>query len=128
MVVLALLALAQAAVGDPGQATYHGQCFYPPILGDPRPGEVRILCDQVATDETGVEFVDSTWDVRMVRFAGYWEGNILAVRSVTSRTGATVEARGACRIDRANGKVSVIACTAVTHGRSWIGNFRVSKI
>lgn len=128
MVVLSLLALAQAVVGTTPAATYDGQCIYPPVLGEAGPGEIRVTCSRVATDGTGIDFVDREWDARMVRFSGYWDGNILAVRSVTPRSGATVEARGACRIDKANGAVSVIACTAVTGGRTFVGNFRVSKI
>jgi hypothetical protein len=98
------------------------------VLGDPRPGEVRVSCDRVATDKTGVDFVSRAWDTRMLRFSGEWDGDLLKVRSITPRSGAALQARGVCRVDSANGEVSVIACTAVAGGRSWIGNFKVSRI
>ncbi|MXO59916.1 hypothetical protein GRI89_10230 [Altererythrobacter salegens] len=127
MSLLAILALAEAAVSG-APATYDGRCMYPAVLGDPRPGEVRLSCSQVDTDDEGIDFVDREWNSRMMRFAGIWDGDLLKVRSVTPRTGATLEARGVCRVDHTNGAVSVIACTAVAGGLSWIGNFRVSKI
>ncbi|WP_305097712.1 hypothetical protein [Croceibacterium aestuarii] len=127
MSLFAFLALAQGAVADV-PTSYDGQCIYPPVLGDPRPGEVRLTCSRVITDGAGIDFIDREWDSRMMRFAGVWDGDLLKVRSVTPRTGAALQARGVCRVDYADGAVSVIACTAIAGGRSWIGNFRVSCI
>jgi hypothetical protein len=128
MIALSLVVLAQAAFAPTPAASYDGQCIYPPGLGEPRGEEVRVTCNRVATDSGGVEFHDRNWDARMLRFSGEWAGDRLTVRSVTPRRGSTVEARGLCRIYHANEAVSVIACTAVSGSRSWIGNFRVSRL
>jgi hypothetical protein len=108
-------------------ASYDGECLYPPGLGEPR-GELRVSCNRVVTDGDGVEFRDRNWNARMARFSGEWDGDRLTVRSVRLRTGAAIEARGLCRTYYANEEVSVIACTAVSGGRSWIGNFKVSRV
>ncbi len=126
--LLPLLAFAASAFAAPTPAGYDGQCFYPPGLGDPAPLEVRVTCDHVSTDANGMEFSDTNWDARMLRFSGEWQDERLTVTSVTQRNGQVFEARGLCRIYRTNEEVSVIACTAVNGARTWIGNFRVSRI
>jgi len=126
--ILPLLALATSAFADPGPVGYEGRCFYPPGLGDPAPLEIRTNCDRVETDAQGVDFLDTAWDARMLRFAGDWDGGRMTVTSVTQRNGETFAARGLCRVYRANEKVSTIACTAVNGARSWVGNFQVSRI
>lgn len=128
MSLLALLLFAQSAFAAAPAASYDGQCIYPPGLGEPRPGEVRVTCSRVVLDAGGVDFIDRAWNRRMLRFSGQWEGDRLTVRSVTPRSGSTVEARGLCRTYYAEEEVSVIACTAVSGGRSWIGNFQMSKL
>ena len=128
MSLSALLLIAQSTFAALPADGFDGQCIYPPGLGDPRPGEVRVTCNRVELDEGGVDFVDRSWNRRMLRFAGEWEGDRLVVRTVTPRTGATLEVRGLCRTYHANEAVSVIACTAVAGGRSWIANFKVSRL
>lgn len=128
MSMLALALLAQSAFGVPPAASYDGQCIYAPGLGEPRGGEVRVTCDQVVTDAGGIDFRSAAWDARMMRFAGNWEGDRLTVTSIVPRSGSPVEVRGLCRRYYANQQVSVIACTAVAGGRSWIANFRVTRI
>ena len=128
MTFSALLLLAQVAFGAAPGASYDGQCIYPPGLGEPRGDEVRVTCNRVNVDGAGVDFVDRSWNRRMLRFSGQWEGDRLTVRSVTPRDGRMVEARGLCRTYYANEEVSVIACTAVSGGRTWLGNFKVSRI
>jgi hypothetical protein len=128
MSLLPLIALAQAAFGSAPAASYDGQCIYPPGLGSPRPGELWVICSEVATDADGVDFRDRGFDRSMLRFSGEWGGDRLTVRSVTPRTGGPVEARGLCRTYYVDGEVSVIACTAVSGSRSWAGNFKVSRL
>ena len=128
MSLLALALLAQSAFAAPPPASYEGECVYAPGLGEPRAGEVRVTCDQVTTDAGGIDFRTSAWDVRMLRFAGTWDGDRLTVASVVPRSGPPVEVRGLCRRYYANERVSVIACTAVAGGRSWIANFKVTRI
>ena len=128
MPLFTILALAQSAFGAMAPAEFDGQCLYPPGLGEPRGGEVRVTCSRVALDASGVNFIDRAWNRRMLRFAGEWNGDRLTVRSVTPRSGAALEVRGLCRIYYANEEVSTIACTAVAGGRSWIGNFKVLRI
>lgn len=128
MSLFPLLLLAQSAFAAAPAASYDGQCMYPPGLGEPQPGEVRVTCSRVILAENAVDFVDRAWNRRMLRFSGQWEGDRLTVSSVTARSGSTVEARGLCRTFRADEQVSVIACTAVSGSRTWIGNFKVSRL
>ena len=128
MILLPLIALAQGAFAAAPAVTYDGQCVYPPGLGEPRPGEVWVTCSQVVRNSDGLDFRDRAWDRSMLRFSGEWDGDRLTVRSVVPRTGGPVEARGLCRMYYAEEAVSVIACTAVSNGRSWIGNFKVSRL
>ena len=128
MSLLPLIALAQAAFGAAPQASYDGQCVYPPGLGEPRSGEVWVTCSRMTTDADGVDFRDRGWNRSMLRFSGEWDGDRLTVHSITPRTGRPVEVRGLCRTYYANEQVSVIACTAVSGSRSWIGNFKVSRL
>ena len=127
MALSSLLFLAQAAFTPAPGVSYDGQCIYPPGLGEPR-GELRVTCTRVVTDADGVEFRNRSIGVRMARFSGAWNGDRLTVRSVRLRTGSSFEARGMCRVYHANEQVSVIACTAVSSGRSYIANFMVSRI
>ncbi|MGX7896257.1 hypothetical protein [Tsuneonella sp. HG222] len=126
--LLIVLALATSAFADPPPSAFDGRCFYPPGLGDPVPLEVRTTCNRVVTGPQGVDFLQTAWDARMLSFSGRWEEDRLVVETVTERSGRSYEARGLCRIYRADEEVSVIACTAVQGARSWIGNFRVSGI
>ena len=128
MALLTILALAQSAFGAAPAAEFDGQCVYPPGLGEPRPGEVWVTCSRVRLGPDGIDFIDRAWNRRMLRFSGEWQGDRLTVRSVTPRSGATLEVRGLCRTYYTDEKVSVIACTAVAGGRSWLGNFKVSRL
>jgi hypothetical protein len=128
MSIAAFLFIAQSAFTAVPAAALDGQCIYPPGLGDPQSGEVRVTCSRVELDAGGIDFVDRSWNRRMLRFSGDWEGDRLTVHTVTPRSGATQEVRGLCRVYYANEVVSVIACTAVAGGRTWLGNFRASRI
>ena len=129
MLMLAVLAIAQSAFASVPDATFDGQCLYPPGLGAPAPLEARATCDRVRADGNGVEFQDSQWPDKRLRFMGEWgEGERMVVRAVVPRNGETIEARGLCRIYRANDEPSMVACTAVAGARSWVANFRVSRL
>ena len=103
MLMLSVLAIAQSAFASVPDATFDGQCLYPPGLGAPAPLEARATCDRVRADGDGVEFMDSQWPDKRLRFVGEWsEGERMVVRAVVPRNGEMVEARGLCRIYRAN--------------------------
>ena len=128
MIAAALALLAQSASATLPPAVFDGECIYAPGLGDPRPGETRVTCNQVLSDPAGIEFRDSNWDARMMRFIGEWNSDRLTVRQIVPRSGSSIDVRGLCRTYYTQGEVSVIACTAVAGGRSWIANFKVSRI
>jgi len=125
--LLSLIAAPLVAAGDQ-TATFDGECIYPPALGQPAPGETRILCDTVVADTNGIEFRLNSWDARMIRFSGTWRGEDLMVTSIQLRTGKCKVVRGQCRFYYAGGEVSMISCTSVAGADSWIANFRNPKI
>jgi hypothetical protein len=118
---LALLLAASAAPAAP--ATLRGECIYPPRLAEALPDAIQLLCDGVGIGPQGVDFRQSEWNAHS-RFFGRWDGNILTVTAIQPRNERRIEAKGSCRVDHANGVVSLVSCSAFGGGRSWLANFR----
>lgn len=118
------LVAAQFAPDPAVVQEFDGRCTYPPGLGEPGLGEIRATCNRVTVDDASVVFGSRDWGDQ-VRFSGTFQGDRLAVQTVTPRAGDPVAVRGLCRVFYADDKVSVISCTAVEQNgpRSWIANF-----
>jgi hypothetical protein len=128
--MLSVLALALAAVhavsGNGPPAVLHGQCFYPPRIAKALPNATRVICDTVEVNAGGVDFVQREWDAHS-RFLGRWQGGVLTVTALQPRNGRQKEARGSCRIDRLDGRISMVSCAVVAGGRDWLANFRAAQ-
>jgi hypothetical protein len=123
LAALALALAAGASVTGDRPLVLHGECFYPPRIAEAAPEATQVLCDTVAVDARSVDFEQREWKAR-TRFFGSWEGGVLTVTAMQPRGGRRTDAHGSCRIDRANGHVSMVSCTAVARGRGWLANFR----
>jgi hypothetical protein len=123
-ILLALaLAASQFVPEDDLPLNLHGECFYPPRIAEAVPDATEVLCDTVAVDAGRVDFELREWNAHS-RFFGSWEGDIFTVTAIQPRKGRRTEARGSCRIDHLNGRISMVSCTAVARGRGWLANFR----
>jgi len=114
---------AAAAPGDGRPHILHGECIYPPKIADALPDAIQVICDTVEVNADGVDFQRRGWDVHS-RFFGSWQGDILTVTAIQPRGEKRREAKGSCRIDYANGRVSLVSCSAFGAGRGWLANFR----
>ena len=118
---LALYLAASFSTASP--AALHGECIYPPRVAEALPDAIQILCDHVEVSPQGVDFRQGEWDAHS-RFFGSWQGNILTVTSIQPRNERRIEAKGTCRIDYANNRISLVSCNAFGGGRGWLANFR----
>jgi hypothetical protein len=125
--MLPLLALALAAVDvvpDSGRPRVHrGEFLYTPRVAEAVPGATEVLCDTVEVSGGVVDFRQRQWDAH-TRFLGRWQGDVLTVTAIQPRNERRSEAHGSCRIDRLNGRISMVSCAAVSRGRDWVANFR----
>jgi hypothetical protein len=125
--MMTLLALALAASpfvpADDLPLNLHGECFYPPRIAEALPDATQVTCDTVAVDAGSVDFELREWSAHS-RFFGSWEGDTFTVIAFQPRNGRRTDARGSCRIDHLNGRISMVCCTAVARGRGWLANFR----
>jgi hypothetical protein len=101
----------------------HGECIYPPAVAGKLPDASQVICDVVEVSTHGIDFQQRGWNAHS-RFLGSWNGSILTVTAIQPRNTPQTEARGECRIDYANGTISLVSCTAFGGGRGWIANFR----
>lgn len=128
--MLALIALALAAhlavPGDDQPFKLRGECFYPPRIAEVAPDATQVTCDAVAVDAGSVDFELREWNAHS-RFFGTWEGDVFTVTAIQPRNGRRTEARGSCRIDRLDGRISMVSCTAVARARGWLANFRAAS-
>jgi hypothetical protein len=104
-------------------ATLHGECIYPPRLAEALPDAIQVLCDAVEVSPQGVDFRQEQWNAH-ARFFGTWKGDFLTVTAIQPRNERRTEAKGSCRIDHANGAISLVSCSAFGGGRGWLANFR----
>jgi hypothetical protein len=74
----------------------------------------------------GVDFAQREWDAHS-RFFGRWQGGVLTVTALQPRNGRQKEARGSCRIDRLDGRISMVSCAVVAGERDWLANFRAAQ-
>ena len=117
-----VLALAASLAPVP-PTTLHGECIYPPRIAEALPDAIQVLCDAVAVSPQGVDFRQGEWNAH-TRFFGTWKGDIMTVTAIQSRNERRIEAKGSCRVDHANGAISLISCSAFGGGRGWLANFR----
>jgi hypothetical protein len=82
-----------------------------------------VICDTVEVSAGGVDFRQGEWDAHSL-FLGSWNGDVLTVTAIQPRKMRRARASGQCRIDHANGRISLISCTAFGDGRGWVANFR----
>ena len=121
---LALALAAHPAVPAHDRAfVLHGECIYPPALAEKLPDAAQIGCNTVGVSADGVDFRLDGWDAHS-RFFGTWNGDVLTVTAIQPRGARRSEARGDCRIDYANGAISMVSCSAFGKGRGWLANFR----
>lgn len=124
LTALALALAAGQAIPDDGRPLIlHGECIYPPRIAKALPDAVQVICDTVEVSADGIDFKRRGWDAHS-RFFGSWHGDILTVNAIQPRSERRGEAEGSCRIDHANGKISLVSCSAFGRGRGWIANFR----
>jgi hypothetical protein len=124
LTLLALVLAANQAVPENDlPLDLKGECFYPPHIAEAAPTAIRVICDTVAVESGRVDFEQREWNAHS-RFFGNWQGGVFTVTAVQPRNGRRIEARGTCRIDRANGRISMVSCAAVAGGRGWLANFR----
>jgi hypothetical protein len=124
MLTALALALAATAVPDADRPLIlHGECIYPPKIAEALPDAIQVICDTVEVSPEGVDFERREWDAHS-RFFGNWKGNILRVTAIQPRNERRSAARGSCRIDYANGEISLVSCSAFGRGRGWVANFR----
>lgn len=126
MLAALALPLVLAASPSPGHGrplVLQGECLYPPILADKLQGATQTICDTVELTERGIDFRQGEWNAHSL-FLGSWNGDVLTVTAIQPRNTRWSEAKGECRIDHANGRISLISCTAYGDGRGWIANFR----
>jgi hypothetical protein len=128
--MLTLIALALAAnpavPGDDLPFKLRGECFYPPRIAEAAPDATQVTCDAVEVDAGSVDFEVREWNAHS-RFYGSWEGDVFTLTALEPRNGRRTEARGSCRIDRLDGRISMISCAAVARGRGWLANFRTVR-
>jgi hypothetical protein len=101
----------------------HGECIYPPAIAEKLPDASQVICDTVVISARGIDFRQGEWNAHS-RFLGTWKGDVMTVTSIEPRNERPSAAQGQCRIDYANGAISLISCTAFGKGRGWIANFR----
>jgi hypothetical protein len=118
-----VLAARPALPGHDRPLVLHGECLYPPVLADKLQGATQAICDTVEVTRHGVDFRQGEWNAHSL-FLGRWNGDVLTVTEIQPRHGRRSEAKGQCRIDHANGRISFISCTAFGDGRGWVANFR----
>lgn len=123
-----LTALALVLAAAPGSAgarplILHGECLYPPKIAEALPGAIQASCDTAVVTADGVDFRHRGWEAH-TRFFGTWQGGILTVMAIQPWGEPRAEAKGSCRIDRANGRISLVSCSAFGAGRGWLANFR----
>ena len=127
MMTALALPLALAAGGAlPGldrPPVLHGECIYPPRIAEALPDAIQVICDTVEVTADGVDFQRRGWDAHS-RFFGNWQGGILTVTAIQPRNERRSGARGTCRIDYANGEISLVSCSAFGRGRGWVANIR----
>jgi hypothetical protein len=117
-------ALFLAASFSPASpAALHGECIYPPRIAEALPDAIQVLCDSVEVSSQGVDFRQKQWSAH-ARFFGSWKGDMLTVTAIQPRNERRTEAKGSCRVDHANGTISLISCSAFGGGRGWVANFR----
>lgn len=125
--MLSILVLALAASDvvphDGRPLVLHGECIYPPRIAEAVPDVAEVLCDTVEVSGGAVDFEQREWDAH-TRFFGSWQGDILTLTAIQPRNGRRTGAHGSCRIFYADGKISMVSCTAVSRGRDWAANFR----
>ena len=122
--MLFALALALAAHPvKPARVVLHGECIYPPAIAEKLPDAAQVACDTVEVSADRVDFRLDGWDAHS-RFFGTWQGNLLTVTAIQPRGQRRSEAKGDCRIDYANGEISMVSCSAFGKGRGWLANFR----
>jgi hypothetical protein len=120
-IALVLFLATSPAAAAP--AALHGECIYPPRIAEALPDAAQVLCNEVEVTPRGVDLRQIAWDAHS-RFFGSWKGATLTVTAIQPRNERRIEATGTCRIDHANGRVSLISCSAFGGGRSWLANFR----
>lgn len=126
MTLLALaLAAGSTAPNDDLPFKLDGECFYPPRIADAAPDATQVMCDTVGADAASVDFELREWDAHS-RFFGSWEGDVFTITAIQPRGGTRTRARGSCRLDRLDGRISMVSCTAVARGHGWLANFRNS--
>lgn len=121
-----LLTAGPALPGDALPFKLRGECFYPPRIAEAAPNAAQVTCDAVAVDAGSVDFELREWNAHS-RFFGAWEGDVFTLTALQPRNGRRTAARGSCRIDRLDGRISMISCTAVARGRGWLANFRTVR-
>ncbi|MCB2066813.1 MAG: hypothetical protein KDE15_09270 [Erythrobacter sp.] len=122
-----LLAAAQYAADALPQGTYDGTCLYPEAVRERAGAGELITCNRAVVGEGHIAFGYRSWQSR-TRFNGSFDGDRMAVTSVTLSSGRTVEARGVCQLYYANDALSTVACTATSNRGSMAANFVVSRI
>jgi hypothetical protein len=120
---LALALVLATSVSPPASLVLHGECIYPPRLAKALPDATQVLCDTVEVSAQGADFAQDQWAAH-ARFFGTWRGDILTVTAMQPRNERKIEAKGHCRIDHANRRISLISCSAFGGGRGWVANFR----
>jgi hypothetical protein len=124
MITALALPLALASVSPAGDPlVLHGECIYPPAIAEKLQGTNQVICDTVEVSAGGVDFRQGEWDAHSL-FLGSWNGDVLTVTAIQPRKMRRAKASGQCRIDHANGRISLISCTAFGDGRGWVANFR----
>jgi hypothetical protein len=118
-----LLAAHPAAPAHDRAVVLHGECIYPPAIAEKLPDAAQVTCDTVALSGGEIDFRQDGWDAHS-RFFGTWNGDVLTVTAIQPRGQRRSDADGECRIDYANGAISMVSCSAFGNGRGWLANFR----
>ena len=122
--MLLTLALALAAhSAQPARVVLHGECIYPPAIAEKLPDAAQVACNTAEVSADGVDFWLEGWEAHS-RFFGTWNGDRLTVTAIQPRGQRRSEASGDCRMDYANGAISMVSCSAFGNGRGWLANFR----
>lgn len=128
MIIAASVLLASLSTQDATPLLQlEGACEYPENVREvaARDGTRLWFCEKATVLHDGNE-ARFQFDLPVkdtVTFIGTLKGDRMDIVRFASRSRPSRDATGSCKIERANGRIKVIACTAATGGRFHAVNF-----